>query len=130
MKMFDAAQITDMMGILILLSLLAAIAMAVIRFFRSYGKPAGQHSIKLAPVLPYFSYPYARKRVVNRIVHDCKHTVFPGNPDSVQGYPGNEGQCIGIQRNSARSAKRHTVTYIKYKVFLSFCYYKRMQNHG
>lgn len=88
MKMFDVAQIMDMIGILILLSLLAAVAIAVVRFFRSYGKLAGQHSIKLAPVLPYFTCPYVRKRVVNRVVHDCKHTVFPRNPDSRAGLSG------------------------------------------
>ena len=82
MKMIDTAQIVDWIGKLDLLSMLAAIVKAVIRFFRSYMEEEIQHYIVLSQVRPYFKCLKARKSVVNRIVHDCKHTVFPRNPDS------------------------------------------------
>ena len=80
--MIDTAQIMDRIGKLDLLSMLAAIVKAVIRFFRSYMEEEIQHYIVLSQVRPYFKCLKARKSVVNRIVHDCRDTVFPRNPDS------------------------------------------------
>ena len=86
--MIDAAQIMDMIGKLIPLSLLAGIAMAVIHFFRSYMEVCVQYYIVLMQIRPFLICSYARKRVVIRVVHDCRDTVFPRNPDSHGGLSG------------------------------------------
>lgn len=45
---------------------------------------------------------YARKRVVNRVVHDCKYATFPINPDSpapaIREMKTNVSGYKGIQR--------------------------------
>lgn len=108
MKTLDAVKTMNIARTLIPVAMLAAIAILTIRFIRMYMVACIDYFTIY--IQPLFKCAYARKRVLNRIAHDCKNAVFPINPDSGLGYPGNENQCIGIQRHSARSAKRQTLT--------------------
>lgn len=95
MKIVDTAKITDMARIISFVTMLAYAALLFIRFISGYLSCCVEYIfIHLETI---FNCAYARKRVINKVVHDRKYTVFAGNPDSGQGYPGNENQCIGMQ---------------------------------
>ena len=108
MKTLDAVKIMDIARALIPMAMHAAIAILAIRFIRTYiGLCIWFVTISTGP---FFICDYVRKRVMGRVIYRRKYAVFTINPDSGLGYPGNENQCIGIQRYSARSAKRQTTT--------------------
>jgi hypothetical protein len=86
MKMLSAAELIDIAGILSLIAMLAYMAVLVLRFIRKYIKVKEQHYAVYDQ--PGFNCPYARKRVVNSIVHNRKHAVFLINPD---------GRCRAIR---------------------------------
>jgi hypothetical protein len=109
MRTLETVRIIDIAGTLIPLSLLAAIATLTIDFVRGYlGVRTDYITIS---VFPFFISTYARKRVVNKIVHDCKHNLFPINPDSRAGLSGkcktNALGCKGIQRGLLKDTQQH-----------------------
>lgn len=79
MKTLDAAQIMDLAGTLVPLSMLAGIAMAVIRFIRTYMEVCAK--VYAEYVQPDLNCPYARERVFSKSTHDHKYAVFTGSPD-------------------------------------------------
>jgi hypothetical protein len=86
MKTFDAAKIRDIAGKLSQWAMLAAMVTLCISFFRAY--MAAAVWFYTLTVKPLFNCTYARKRVINRIVHHRKFAVFAGNPDSRAGLSG------------------------------------------
>jgi len=76
MKTFDAAKIRDIAGKLSQWAMLAVMVALCIRFVRAY--MAASVWYYTITVQPLFNYAYARKRVVNRIVHRRKFALFPG----------------------------------------------------
>jgi hypothetical protein len=124
MKTLDAVKIMDIAGTLIPLAMLAAIAILAIRFIRTYmGICIDCFTIYMQP---FFMCAYARKRVVNRIIHDCKNAVFPINPDNGRGYPGGKKTNVsgykGIQRGLLKDNPQHN--YINIKFFFLFAIIK------
>jgi hypothetical protein len=100
MKMLSAAELIDIAGILSLIAMLAYMAVLVLRFIRKYMEVNERHSAVYDQ--PGFNCPYARKRVVNPIVHNRKHAVFAVNPDgrcrAIREMKTNAPGCRGIQR--------------------------------
>ncbi|MBC8988178.1 hypothetical protein H9X96_20685 [Pedobacter sp. N36a] len=86
MKIVDAAKIMDIARIISLTVILAYMALLFIRFMSFY-LSGRMWSINIS-IQTIFNCPYARKRVVNRIVHDCKNAVHRTIPDSRAGLSG------------------------------------------
>ena len=87
MKPFDAATITDMAEAFASKTMLAVMAMLCIRFIRAY--MAASVWFYTLSVAPFFICACARKRIVNRVTHQCKFAVFAINPNSRAGLFGN-----------------------------------------
>jgi len=86
MKILDAAKVIDIARIISLAVMLAYMAVLFIRFMRLY--LSGRIWYINISIQTIFNCPYARKRVVNRIVHDHKNSVHRTNPDSRAGLSG------------------------------------------
>jgi hypothetical protein len=86
MKIVDAAKIMDIARMISLAVMLAYMAMLFIRFMSFY--LSGRIWYINISIQTIFNCPYARKRVVNRVVHNCKHAVHRTNPDSRAGLSG------------------------------------------
>lgn len=87
MKMLDAAKIRDIAGKLSQWAMLAAMVTLCIRSIRAYMAAVVRLYTPSAP--PVLTCTYARKRVVNRVIHHRKFAVFAINPDSRAGLSGN-----------------------------------------
>jgi len=86
MKTLDAATINGMAEEVVLKTMLAAMAMLCIRFFRAYMvASAWFYTIIIAP---FFTCAYARKRITNRVTHHRKFALFTKNPNSRAGLFG------------------------------------------
>ncbi|RYD98762.1 MAG: hypothetical protein EOP54_06580 [Sphingobacteriales bacterium] len=85
MKIVDAAKLTDITRIIFLTVMLAYMALLFIRFIKVYLSVVMMSVISFSAIFYCYN---ARKRVVNRIVHDCKNAVHRTNPDSRAGLSG------------------------------------------
>lgn len=114
MKIVDAAKIMDIARLISLTAMLAYMAVLFIRFMRFY--LSGQIWYINISIQTILNCPYARKRVVNRIVHDHKNSVHRTNPDSrgrtirekktkVSGYDGNQRGLLKDTHNINTSLK-------------------------
>ena len=74
MKIVDAAKLTDITRIISLTVMLAYMALLFIRFIKIYLSIVLISVISVSTIFYYYN---ARKRVVNRVVHDCKNATFP-----------------------------------------------------
>ena len=93
MKIVDAAKIMDIARIVSFAVMLACMALLFIRFMNFYLSACVHYLIVQRGAI--FDCPYARKRVVNRIVHDHKNSVFTENPDSRAGLSGTINSSTG-----------------------------------
>jgi hypothetical protein len=76
MKVLDAAKLTDITKMLSLSVMLTYTVWLFIHFIKTYlSVVIGFKTIFLQIVI---GCPNARKRVVNRVVHDFKDAIFPG----------------------------------------------------
>jgi hypothetical protein len=80
MKTLDAATIRDMAEALASKTMLAAIATLCIRFIRAYMAASVWFYTIIVALL--FTCAYARKRIVNGVIHHRKFAVFAINPNS------------------------------------------------
>lgn len=91
MKTLDAAKLTDIAGRYFRRAMLAFVAMLCIRFIRRYVD--GWVRYKILYMQTGFNCAYAQKRVGNKVVHDRKYAIFPGNPNSRAGLFGKWQFC-------------------------------------
>ena len=114
MKIVDAAKIVDIARITSLAVMLAYMAVLLIRFMSFY--LSGRIWYINISIQTIFNCPYARKKVVNRVIHDCKNAVHRTNPDSrgrtiretktkVSGYNGNQRGLLKDAHNIITSLK-------------------------
>jgi|GEM_PF-1946937 len=87
MNTLDTAEWMDIAGIVILIAILAYMAVLIVLFIRRYKRKVSEREAD-AFIQADFNCPYARKRVMNRIIHNRKHALFAGNPEAMQGYLG------------------------------------------
>lgn len=80
MKIVDAAKITDIARIVSFAVTLAYMAVLFIRFMNFY--LSGKIWYINISIQAIFNCRYARKRIQNRVIHDCKHAVHRTSPDS------------------------------------------------
>jgi hypothetical protein len=103
MKMFDAATIKDKAEVFASKTMLAAMAVLCIRFFRAYMAASVWFYTIIAA--PFFTCAYARKRITNRVTHHRKFALFPKNPNSRAGLFGPmETEAPRAQKLPVRSA--------------------------
>jgi hypothetical protein len=86
MKTLDVATIRDMAEAIASRAILAAMAMLCIRFIMAY--MAASVWFQTISTVPLFTCIYARKRIVNRIIHHRKYALFTKNPNSRAGLFG------------------------------------------
>ncbi|CAM4253175.1 hypothetical protein SAMN06265348_10816 [Pedobacter westerhofensis] len=102
MKIVDAAKIIDIARIISLAAMLAYMAALFIRFMLCYLSAFVHYLIVHLETI--FNCPYARKRVVNRIVHDHNNSIFRTNPDS-------RGRAIREMKPMYRDTKEFSEVY-------------------
>lgn len=86
MKIVETAKLIDMARIISFVTMLAYAVMLCIRFI-SNGLSVGVYRV-FTYLKTQFNCNYTRKSVVHRKIHERKHAVFSGNPDSGAGLSG------------------------------------------
>ncbi|MEO6521554.1 MAG: hypothetical protein ABIN91_07750 [Mucilaginibacter sp.] len=86
MKTLNAATIREMAEALASRAMLPAMVMLCIRFIMAY--MAASVWFKTISITSFFTCTYARKRMVNRIIHHRKYALFTKNPNSRAGLFG------------------------------------------
>lgn len=86
MKTVDTAKMRDIARFISFKVMYAYMAALLIRFMRFY--LSERLSCIYRSILTTFNCPNVRKRIQNKVVHDCKDTVHRRSPDSRPGLSG------------------------------------------
>ena len=104
MKTLDAAKTRNMAEVLASKIMLAVMASLCIRFICAY--LIASVWFQIIPVASILTFTCARKRIINRNIHDRKFALFTKNPNSRAGLFGTCNFYIKDVKSLVRSAKR------------------------